>query len=42
VARRVGERREHCGVDGVTLSVIIHDSIIAKFRNFATWQSLRQ
>jgi hypothetical protein len=42
VARGVGERREHRGVDRVTLSVIIHGSIIAKFRNFATWQLLRQ
>ena len=35
----VCERREHRGVDGVTLSVVVHDSIIAEFRNFATWQS---
>jgi hypothetical protein len=39
VSRRVGERGEHGGVDGVSLAVIVrHEFIIAKFRNFATWQ----
>jgi hypothetical protein len=38
VARRIGKRCEHGGVDGVALAVIVHDTIITKFRNFATWQ----
>src|SRR5665648_751995 len=42
VACWIRERRKHGGVDGVALSVVVHDSIIAEFRNFATWQSLRQ
>src|SRR5665647_3892230 len=42
VSRRVRERGEHRGVDGVSLAVIVHEAIIAKFRNFATWQSLEQ
>jgi hypothetical protein len=29
-------------MDRVSLAVIVHESIIAKFRNFATWQLFRQ
>ena len=39
VTSRVGERREHGGVDGVALSLLGHDPSIAEFRNCATWQS---
>jgi hypothetical protein len=37
VARGVRQGGEHRGVDGIALSVVVHDLIIAKFRNFATW-----
>jgi len=40
VPRGVRECGEHRGVNGVTLSVVVHETIIAKLRNFATWQSL--
>jgi hypothetical protein len=42
VAGRICERGEHSGVDRVSLAVIVHESIIAKFRNFATWQLFGQ
>ena len=38
----VRERGEHRGVDGVTLALIVHDAIVSKFRNFATWNILEQ
>jgi len=39
--RGIGEGREDGGVHGVALSVIVHATIIAEFRNFATWQLSR-
>ena len=39
VARRIGERREHGGVDGVALTVIVHETHychVSQFRNMAT------